>query len=148
MTDTTAHRTTLVAAASPSTPRVSLAPTRAGVAVLDGGWWPRSYDPAVELPGLVLALGERYGPIRQLMLNSAAWDTRFHRLAVGSRRVRMGWFTSLHAAVAVATTEHGDQVDLLVVPPGTAEGVAQAALARSADPANTLRAPDILADTP
>lgn len=144
-TTTTAHRATTVPPSSPSTPRVCLVPARAGQAVLDGGWWPRSADPVAELPGLVLALGERYGPVRQVMLNSSTWDSRPRRLAVGSRVVRLGWFASVDPALAIATTEHGDQLDLLVVPARTPEAVAQGVMARAADPTNTMRAPDLLA---
>src|SRR5688572_29184450 len=112
-----AHRATIVPSLPPSKPRVRLVKVRAGQAVLDGGWWPRSADPAAELPGLVLALGERYGPIRQLMLNNHVWDNRFRRLAVGARVVRLGWFASVDPGLAIAITEQGNQLDLLVVPP-------------------------------
>jgi Family of unknown function (DUF5994) len=145
MTTNAAQRATIVPPSPPSTPRVCLVPTRAGQAVLDGGWWPRSSDPVAELPGLVVALSDRYGPIRYVMLNSRAWDSRFRRLAVGAGVVRMGWFASLDPALAIATTERGDQLDLLVVPPPTPEAVARNAMAQAADPANILRAPDVLA---
>jgi Family of unknown function (DUF5994) len=148
MSTTTAQRVAIVPQSPPSTPRVCLVPTRTGRAVLDGGWWPRSCDPVAELPGLILSLNERYGPIRQVMLNSTAWDSRFRRLMVGPRAVRTGWFTSLDPALVIATTDSGDQVDLLVVPPSTAEGAARAAMARAADPTNTMRAPQILAAIP
>lgn len=142
---TTAQRATIVAPAPPSPPRLVLAPVRAGRAVLDGGWWPRSWDPVAELPGLVLALSTRYGTIRQLMLNSATWDTRFRRLAVGDGVVRLGWFASVDPAVAIATTYDGDQIDLLVVPPRTAATAAGKAMTEAADPANPTRASAILA---
>jgi hypothetical protein len=129
----------------PSTPRVRFAAVRARQAVLDGGWWPRSTDPDVELPGLVLALSERYGPIRQLMLNRDVWDAWPRRLTVDARMVRLGWFASVDPALAIATTEHGDQLDLLVVPPATAEAQARDAMERAADPTHTTRAPGILA---
>jgi hypothetical protein len=131
--------------APPSTPRVHLAPVRASRAVLDGGWWPRSTDPELELPGLVLVLSERYGPIRQLMLNRDAWDALPRRLVVDARVVRIGWFASVDPALAIATTEHGEQLDLLVVPPGTTEVRARDAMERAADPTHTTRAPGILA---
>jgi hypothetical protein len=134
--------------ATPSSPRLVLARERAGRAVLDGGWWPRSWDPVAEFPGLVEALSARYGPVRQLMLNSGTWDSRFRRLAVGDRVVRAGWFASVDPAVLVATTDRGQQVDLLVVPPSTATGTAEAAMAQAADPANRRRAQAILADLP
>jgi hypothetical protein len=100
------------------------------------------------VPGLVLALVERYGRVRQLMLNNHAWDNRVRRLAVGVRVVRIGWFASVDPARAIATTEQGDLFDLLVVPPRTAEAAAHSAMARAADPTNTMRAPDILAAIP
>jgi len=148
MTTNDNQRATIVAAPPSSPPRLHLAPVRTGRAVLDGGWWPRSWDPVAELPGLILDLDASFGPIRQLLLNIDAWDRRFRRLAVGSRVVRMGWFTSLDPALLIATTERGDQIDLLVVPPGTARATARAAMARAADPADTTRAPAILATMP
>lgn len=138
-------RATVVSPTPPTTPRLLLAPARIGQAVLDGGWWPRSKDPVAELPGLILALCERYGPIRQVMLNNDTWDGRFGRLAVGARVVRMGWYDSLDPALMIATTGHGDQLDLLVLPPDTPEATARAAMARAADPADTTQASDILA---
>jgi hypothetical protein len=138
-------RATIVASSPPSTPRLVLAPARAGQAVLDGGWWPRSWDPVAELPGLVLALSDRYGQIRRMMLNSATWDGRFRRLAVGTTVIRTGWFTSLDPAVLIATTDTGDQLDILVVPPQTRPEAANLAMTAAADPADTRRAPDILA---
>jgi hypothetical protein len=147
-TITDIQRATIVAAPPSSPPRLHLAPVRAGRAVLDGGWWPRSWDPVAELPGLILDLDASFGPIHQVLLNIDAWDRRFRRLAVGSRVVRMGWFTSLDPALLIATTERGDQIDLLVVPPGAAPATARAAMARAADPADTTHAPAILAIMP
>jgi hypothetical protein len=143
---TTAERATIVPTGPPSQPRLILAPARLDRAVLDGGWWPRSTDPVAELPGLVLALAARYGPIRRLMLNSGSWDGRFRRLAVGDRVVRTGWFTSIDPAVLVATTDQGSQIDLLIVPLDTSAEAAEAAMATAADPANRLRAAAVLAD--
>lgn len=142
------ERVTIVPPTSPSRPRLVLVPTRADNAILDGGWWPRSWDPVAELPGLVLALAARFGPIRQLMLSTAAWDSRFRRLAVGAGVVRMGWFTSMDPALLIATTYRGDQIDLLVVPPQTPARAAEQGMTTAADPANVVRAPEILAMRP
>jgi hypothetical protein len=98
-----------------------------------------------ELPGLVLALTARFGPIRQVMLTSTAWDSRFRRLAVGAGEVRMGWYASMDPALLIATTDRGDQIDLLVVPPQTTATAAEQAMATAADPTNVMRAPRILA---
>lgn len=139
------QRATLVPTSAPSEPRLSLSPTRAGKGVLDGGWWPRSWDTVAELPGLILALTDRYGPIRHVMLNSAVWEGRFRRLAVGPHVVRVGWFVTLNAALLIATTDSGAQLDLLVVPPTATPAAAEQATTIAADPTNMRRAPDILA---
>jgi hypothetical protein len=147
MPSTTSQRATIVPSSAPSTPRLSLTRIRAARAVLDGGWWPRSVDPEAELPGLVIALSARYGRVRQVMLNSGTWSTDFHRLAVGADVVQIGWFAGLDPALLIATTDRGDQVDLLVVPPATATGVAEHAMAAAADPSNVMRAAALLAAT-
>ncbi len=142
----TSPRAPVVPSTPPSEPRLSLAPSRAGQAVLDGGWWPRSTDPVAELPGLVVALTARHGRIRQLMLSSGSWDSSFRRLAVGDDVVRLGWFATLDPALLIATNDHGDQLDLLVVPPGTASATAGKAMAAAADPADVRHAAEILRD--
>jgi hypothetical protein len=96
-----------------------------------------------ELPGLVLALTTRYGRIRSVMLNSVTWDSRFPKLAVADAVVRIGWFASLHPALLIATTDRGDQLDLLVVPPTATAAAAEKAMTTAADPTNITRAPDI-----
>jgi hypothetical protein len=140
-----ALRAAVVPRSPPSDPRLLLAKARAGQAVLDGGWWPRSWDPVAELPGLVRALSKRYGRIRSLMLNSGAWDGHFRRLAVGADPVRVAWFASLDAALVIAVAEHGEQIDLLVVPPSASTAAAELAMTTAADPTNLLHAPAILA---
>lgn len=144
-TSTASRRVTVVPPGPPTQPRLSLPDVRAGRAVLDGAWWPRSRDPVAELPGLVLALTERFGPIRRLILNSTTWDGRFQRLEVGARVVRIGWFSTVDPGLMIATTDRGDQIDLLIVPPEATSAVAAAAMAAAADPANRLRAPAVLA---
>ncbi|SIN31966.1 DUF5994 family protein [Micromonospora cremea] len=140
----TQRHTARAPASTPAAPRLVLATDR-GSTVLDGGWWPRSWDPAAELPGLLHALAERHGRIRHLMLNIHAWDSRLWRLTVGRDVVRLGWFDTLDPAVLVATTGRDIQVDLLVVPPATPPSAAEWAMATAADPANLRHAPDILA---
>jgi len=142
------RRGTLVAAASPPVPRLMLAAERASRAVLDGGWWPRSWDPAAEVPGLVVALSAKYGRIRQMMLSSSVWEGRFRRLVVGEVVVRLGWFATMDPALLVAITDVGDQIDLLVVPPSASQPTAEQAMRTAADPDNLTRAHKILAATP
>jgi hypothetical protein len=142
------QRSMIIPSSPPSEPRLLLASDRGDEAVLDGGWWPRSWDPAAELPGLVLALSERYGRILNVMLNRAAWDSRFRRLAVGTGVVRVGWFTTLAPTLLIAATDRGEQIELLVVPPSASAAVAKRAMTTAANPTNIMRAPDILAAKP
>jgi hypothetical protein len=95
------------------------------------------------LPGLVLAVTEHWGPIRRLILSSHTWDGDFHRLAVGAGTVRIRWFSTADPSLLVAITDRGDQINLLVVPPG-ASAAARTAMAKAADPANRLDASAIL----
>jgi hypothetical protein len=93
----------------------------------------------------VLALTARHGPIRQLMLSSGFWGSRFRRLAVNGTAVRLGWFATLDPALLIATTAGGDRIDLLVVPPDMEAGAARSAMTAAADITNTMRGPAILA---
>jgi len=144
VTATVAQPATTAPPPDPGSPRLVLAPGRTEQAVLDGGWWPRSRDLAAELPGLVLALAAHYGPIRQVMINRDTWEGGFRRLAVGGAVIRIGWFATLDPALLIATTDRGEQIDLLVVDPAVTDATAQRAMTVAADPTNTTRAGQIL----
>jgi len=112
--------------------------------VLDGGWLPRSWDAEAELPGLVQALSERYGRIRHVLLNGPTWTGHVRRLATADGVVRVGWFTSMSAALMVAITDADHQIDLLVVPALFDQAAARQAMTAAADPANVAHATDLL----
>lgn len=141
---TATDRKTVTASSAPSVPRLRLEPTPSRPTLLDGGWWRRSTDPVAELPGLILALDNHHGPVTRLMLAAGGWDSQPRRLGIAGRVVRLGWFTTQPAGLLTAICGNGDRIDLLVVPPDTTAPSAAAAMAVAADPANTLRAPDIL----
>ncbi|MGI5242267.1 DUF5994 family protein [Dactylosporangium sp. CA-139066] len=139
------RRDTFTAFGPSAQPRLALAPGRAPRAVLNGGWWPHSWDPATELPGLVAEVVERYGPIRRLMLSSHTWDPCFDRFLVATGTVHIRWFSSADPGLLAIITEAGDQINLLIVPPDTPATAARAALNKAADPTNALHATAILA---
>lgn len=112
--------------------------------LLDGGWWPRSADPLAELPGLIGAIDDRCGPVTRLMLGPAGWDSQPRRLGTAGRVIHVGWFPGQPVGLLTAFCGGNDRVDLLVVPPGTAEADALAAMDLAAQADNHLRAPDIL----
>jgi Family of unknown function (DUF5994) len=146
----TTDREAAVTAPPPARPRLLLRPDQSGGALLDGGWWPRSADPAVELPGLILALDERHGRITRVMVGTTGWDaSRPRRLRVdgpaGSRVVRVGWFGTVPAGLLIATSASGERTDLVTIPPHTSEQDARAAMEQATQAGNREHAPAILA---
>ncbi len=127
---------------------MQLEPTSSRTTVLDGGWWPRSTDPATEIPAIVSALGDRRGTVTHVLLNPGDWDMPHpRRLAAGGRAVRMGWFTSQPAGLITLVCDFNhDRFDLLVIPPASASGPAGAAMTAAADAGNTRHVPALLAD--
>ena len=133
--------------------RLRLQPDHSGPALLDGGWWPRSADPAAELPGLILALDQRYGRVTRVMLGDAGWDaSRPRRMKVagpaGSRVVRLGWFATMPAGLLTAISANGQRTDLVTVPQQTGERDAAVAMEQAARIGNREHAPVILAAIP
>jgi hypothetical protein len=123
---------------------------RSGRTLLDGGWWPRSADPAAELPGLISALDERHGRITRVMLGTADWDaSRPKRLSIGSpparRLVKLGWFDTMPGGLLTVISSKGERSDLVTIPPRTSEQAAWAAMQQAAEAGNREHAPAILA---
>jgi hypothetical protein len=146
----TTEREAAISPAPPARPRLLLQPDRSGAALLDGGWWPRSADPAAELPGLILALDERHGRITRVMLGTAGWDaSRPRRLRVdgpaGSRVVRLGWFATMPAGLLTAISASDERTDLVTIPPHASEQDARAAMEQAVQAGNRDHAPAILA---
>lgn len=146
---TTAERHTAISTEPPSRPRLRLQPAPTAHTLLDGGWWPRSADPAAELPGLILTLDQRHGPVTHVMLGRAGWDaSRPRRLRVdgpaGNRTVRLGWYATMPAGLLTATARAG-RTDLLTIPPHTSQPAAQAAMDQAAQPSNRTHTPALLA---
>jgi hypothetical protein len=146
----TAEREAAMSPAPLVRPRLVLQPDHSGAALLDGGWWPRSADPAAELPGLILVLDERHGRITRVMAGTAGWDaSRPRRLrvdgAAGSRVVRLGWFDTMPRGLLTAISASGERTDLVTIPSHTSEHDAQASMEQAAQVGNRDHAPAILA---
>jgi len=143
---TAAERTTAIPNGRPP-PRLDLQPdlqsTPSRGTLLDGGWWPRSTDPTIELPQLMRALNQDRSPVRRVLLGPAGWDSHPLRIPVAGP-VRFVWYAAQPAGLLFALRSNGDRIDLLVVPPDTDPATARAAMALAAQPANTIHAPDIL----
>jgi hypothetical protein len=134
----------------PASPRLRLQPDRSGRGPLDGGWWPRSADPAAEVPGLILALDKRHDRVTRVMLGTADWDaSRPRRVQVGGpadrRVVRLGWFASMPAGLLTAIFASGQRTGLVTIPLHAGEQDATAAMEQAATAANLEQAPAFLA---
>ncbi|WP_055566639.1 DUF5994 family protein [Streptomyces atriruber] len=111
---------------SPPLPRLCLAPHAGGPRAIDGAWWPRSYDPLVELPGLLAGLPRTWGHITSVMLNGAVWSSAPGRMFVAGQVVRLRMSLTATAAHTVVLLAPGrGRWDLLVVPPDTTEEAAK-----------------------
>lgn len=140
------HRRTITrSAAPPTTPRLRLEPSGVHRTLLDGGWWPRSTDPAAELPGLVLAIDHLHGRVIRLVLAADGWDSHPVRLEVEDGRiVRLGFFASQPTSLLTALCDNGGRVDLLVIAPDTEESSADSAMILAAGVDNRLHAQEIV----
>jgi hypothetical protein len=139
-----AGNTPVLAGAAPPAARLRLESARSRRTLLDGGWWPRSGDPVAEFPGLIRAIDERCGRVTRLMLGPVGWDSVPRRLSVAGRVVKLGWFAGQPAGLLTVFCGSSGRVDLLVVPPDTAEADALAAMELAASAANLVHTPDIL----
>ncbi|SCG80480.1 hypothetical protein GA0070609_6466 [Micromonospora echinaurantiaca] len=144
MIRSTSDRMTWVCTGEPPTARLRLADPPSSRAMLDGGWWPTSRDPVVELCSLVTALtAQRGGVIERIMLDPAAWDRHPRRIGVGGAVVRVGWFTTLGTGLVIVTGRRDLRIDLTVTAPETTHDVAMAAMLAASSPASTTRAAGI-----
>jgi hypothetical protein len=99
---------------------------------VDGGWWPRTRDPATELPALATAVADRLGVVRRIALNADAWTSWPHQLVIiGGRRVRLDWCNG-DAHTIRLTGGDALHLDLLAIPPDTPTILALTCLAGAA----------------
>jgi hypothetical protein len=99
----------------------------------DGGWWPRSRDPATELPTLVAAVTDRLDPVRRITLDPAAWDGRPQVITtVEGRDVQLDWFDARDAHTIGLIGSGHSRLDLMMIPPDTAAVLAHVCLAIAA----------------
>lgn len=133
-------------ALKPGTAVVRLETTQDRRGMLDGAWWPRSRDITAELPVLITAITEHFGPVTRVGLDAGAWDALPTRLVVAGRVVHLDSFPVGDDTVLVTRGE-GDHFSLLVIPPHATPGAARAAMAEAVRADNVAQAEQILIDT-
>jgi hypothetical protein len=116
--------------AGPPAPRVSFGPALSRRGAVDGGWWPHSRNAPAELPGLVAALDSRPGVrVQRLSVHRDDWDDIPRRLTTDKGHlIRVDWFTVIARHTVSVTTAGKGTIEVLVVPPGTADGTAVTAM--------------------
>jgi Family of unknown function (DUF5994) len=149
MQSTDAGQTT-ASPAPPAGARLVMQQDRTGRGLLDGGWWPRTNDPAAELPGLISELDDRHGRITRIMLGTGDWDGSRPRLlsfpqTQGRRVVKLGWFDSMPAGLLTAISASGERTDLVTIPPQASEEAATAGMRQAVTAGNHEHSPAILA---
>ncbi|MDQ0714839.1 hypothetical protein QFZ55_004291 [Streptomyces luteogriseus] len=122
-------------APAPSEVRLRIAdqPRRGSTARrIDGAWWPRSYDLAAELPGLLGGLPDAWGRIDSVLVNGDTWPACPERMVVSGQEVHVGRTDSPTAPHTVCLLAPGrGRWDLLVVPPATEEAEASRLMDRA-----------------
>jgi hypothetical protein len=116
--------------------RLRLKPKAAATGFVDGGWWPRSRDLAVELPGLLAVLAVRLGRIERVSYHLDDWDPTVARLSFEGGVVRLGGYRAQHANT-VDVLAARQRVTLLVVPPQTSSQAAHEAMMSAGHRGNT-----------
>ncbi|WOX23098.1 DUF5994 family protein [Streptomyces solicathayae] len=126
--------------------RLSLTPKTTLAGLLDGAWWPRSYDLDVELPPLVDALEERFGRITRVAVNPTHWPVVPHKVAVTGHTVHVGWFTEQDPDKMILLSYAVGRCDLLVIPPETEPASAARLMTAAALPGSILAAGALMSD--
>lgn len=128
---------------SPHTLRLRLKPKGSLTGYVDGGWWPRSRELAVELPALVTVLAVRLGGVRHVDFVTAEWDAAPPRITVDGHPVRLEGFRSEDEHI-VHVFGADQRITLLVIPHGATESSSHAAMMRAARRDNGEEPVDIL----
>jgi len=82
--------------------------------------------------------------VQRLSVHRDEWDEIPRRLTAGGRVGRVDWFTTIARHTISVSTAGRERIELLVVPPDTAEGTAQAAMTMAATGQGAGQAADIL----
>jgi uncharacterized protein DUF5994 len=96
--------------------RLSLKPSSSARGAVDGAWWPRSTDPALELTALIEAVGAHRAPVRRDHTEQDWMGQRSCRIRLASgRKVAVGWVRSddIHPARILGTDDQ--RIDPLVI---------------------------------
>ena len=117
----------------------------ASASPVGGAWWPWSRNLAAQAPQLLTAVGSACGSrVVHVVYDRGSWGPVPHRLPVGDRYVKCGWFDLADPHQVSLRLYDGRRLVLLVVPPDTGRRTALRAMHQAADPHNRLSPGQIL----
>lgn len=128
-------------------PRFSLRdqPSGAGEYV-DGGWWPRSRELAVEFPALLGALWDAHRPYTRISYNLTAWGKTPRKADLGGRVLHFDGFRLMDPnLVRLVDADGRHRLDLVVIPPESNAGLGARALSVAGRHRDTHTTADIVA---
>lgn len=111
---------------------------------VDGGWWPRSHDLAVELADLVDHFSARFGKVGWVSASRPDWAAAPTRVAVADGYVKVDWRPQADGHVVRLKTAERAVFYLLVVPPDFTDDQGAEALLAASTHGNKHCAADIL----
>ena len=116
--------------------RLSLKPPSRHPGMVNGAWWPRSRDLALELPPLIEALDRAWGRIYHVTVQVHMWPDIPKRVQTGEHVVRIGWYDQEQDKhdICLISQRNGARRDLLVVPPELDQETAERLMATAASP--------------
>jgi hypothetical protein len=127
--------------------RLRMAAERAGSNHLDGGWWPRSRDLAVELADLIDHFPPQFGRIVRALFSPPDWEEPApRRIPIAGGHVKVGSFPRDDTHLIQLNTSDGSVLHVLVVPPDFSDDQGDEALLAAATPGNAHPA-EVLLDT-
>lgn len=109
--------------------RLRLKPDSQKTGYVDGAWWPRESNLAVELPALLRIAEGRLGPIRRVTYRLGEWAIAPDEVVIDGRSIRLEGHPSGTVNTIELLNARERRLVLLVVPPYTDASEAFAALA-------------------
>ncbi|MCX6479680.1 MAG: DUF5994 family protein [Mycobacterium sp.] len=123
------------------TPRLRLKPKAPATGLVDGAWWPRSTDLAVELPDLLAVLSVRLGEINDVSYRLEEWAPAPRKVSIGGHVVRLSGFHRQPADTIEVRGVLGTSVLLVLSPHADPEQAHETLMAAAAaDDASTTAA--------
>lgn len=125
------------------TPRLRLKPKATRSGHVDGAWWPRTDDLAMELPALLEAMSFRLKAITAVTYDPNDWMLAPAKLVTRARTIRLDSDHQTPNTIEIADANR-NSVMLLVVPSHTNPDQAHAIVMAAAAPTNTAGVDDLL----